>query len=252
MDIRGAMHLAGEWDNFAAHSESDYTIHSNIRSSSAGFAVRNELTGEVIGHVAGKDENMDTLTIGGRQHRVTQNDQTIVVTPVSDDGMLDREDTPRYRGRRRPVSETFAAHIRAGCGLRDDDAPIVATPDGLVWFHFGGEVFESAIFSLLPKLQGISLIAGVALRIGRSFTSDELCKIEGSCVTQFTMIQGFRLLEDEGLGRFADELPPAGVKALTESLGISVRLTNWLLTRRVTAANSLEKWPSLQRLYSYC
>jgi hypothetical protein len=198
MENRGTIHLAGDWDNFAAHAESDSTIHSNIRSSSAALTVRNELTGETIGHVTGQGENLDTLTIGGRQHRVTHHDEGINVTPITDQGTEDREDTPKYGGRRRRVSETFAAHVRAGCGLADKEAPIVATSDGLVWFHFGGELFEAASRTLFPNLLGTSVITGIALRVMREFDLNSLRSPNESNLIRFIEREGLSLLQDEG------------------------------------------------------
>jgi len=248
LENQNMIHLAGEWDDFAAHAESDHTIHSNICSSSAGFAVRNELTGEVIGHITGQGENIDTLTIGGRQHRVTQHEQTIAVTPMMVQGTEDRDDTPKYGGRRRRVSETFAAHVRAGCGLADDEAPLLQMSNGLVWLHFGGEAFEDAFRSLLPHLAGAPLIPGIAIRGRRRFTSDDLSSVDKTFVAGFAENQGLRLLEDEGLGRFADALPSAGVQAMTAVLGFTTLLTDWLRTRRIVATTSLEKWPNIMKL----
>lgn len=239
IENRGMIHLAGEWDNFAAHADSDYTIHSNIRASSAGVAVRNQLTGEVIGHVTAQGEDTNTLTIGGRQHRVTQQDDAIIVTPVSDQATENREDTPRYGGRRRRVSETFAAHVRAGCGIGDQEAPIVATSGGLLWFHFGGEGFEAASRALFPNLLGSSAIAGIALRVIREFDPNILRYPNESALIRFNESEGLRLLEDEGLGRFADALPEQGVVALVSALRVAQRFAAWIATRQITPAQPI-------------
>jgi Lhr-like helicase len=248
MESRSMLHLAGEWGNFAAHAESDYTIHSNIRSSAAGFAVRNELTGEVIGHVTAKSEDNNTLTIGGRQHRVTQQDSTIIVTPVTDQAIENREDTPKYGGRRRRVSETFAAHVRTGCGFGNEEAPIVTTSNGLVWFHFGGEVFESVSRALFPHLFGSTAITGVALRVIREFSSDSLHSLSKSQLIRINESEGLRLLEDEGLGRFADHIPEAGVAALVSALRIDERYIEWITTRQIAPPQPIAERASLQFL----
>lgn len=229
------IHLTGEWENFAAHAESDYAIHSNIRSSSAGLAVRNELTGEVIGHVSGQSEDTDTLTIGGRQHRITQQDQAIIVTPVADRAMESREDTPKYGGRRRRVSETFAAHVRAGCGIGHEEAPIVVTSNGLIWFHFGGELFEASSRALFPNLLGSTIITGIALRVIQEFDSNSLRSPNESKLIRFIESEGLRLLEDEGLGRFANNLPEPGVVALVSALKVGERFIEWITTRQIAA-----------------
>src|SRR5207245_4766319 len=114
-DRRGKLHLGPLWQRFADHEESEYSIHSNIRSGGAGVAVRSNLTGEVIGHVSGPPEGVQTLTIAGRQHHVIRRDAEIVVTPVTDETADASDDTPQYGGRRRRISEIFAAHVRRGC-----------------------------------------------------------------------------------------------------------------------------------------
>jgi hypothetical protein len=104
IEQRGRFHLGNSWQRFAALEDSDYTIHSNIRSNALGVAVRSDLTGEIIGHVSGQSEGGHTLTIAGRQHRIVRRDAEIVVTPVTDDSADEAEDTPQYRGRRRRIS----------------------------------------------------------------------------------------------------------------------------------------------------
>ena len=248
MENRSMIHLAGEWDNFAANAESDYTLHSNIRSASVGVAVRNELSGEVIGHVTAQGESPNTLTIGGRQHRVTQQGQAIIVTPVADQAMESTEDTPKYGGRRRRVSETFAAHVRAGCGIGYEEAPIFATPNGPIWFHFGGELFEAASLALFPTLFGPSVITGIALRVIRELDSKSLCSPSKSHLALFIENEGLRLLEDEGLGRFAENLPELGVSTLVTDLRVGERFMEWITTRYVTRPTPIRNWEWLKSL----
>ena len=57
-----------------------------------------------------------------------------------------------------------------------------------------------------------------------------------------------RLLEDEGLGRFAEDLPVAGVEALLAELKVGAKFTTWAGTREVGALTPIEKWPLLGRL----
>lgn len=234
VEKRGKLHLAGGWERFDANGESDCTVHSNIRSSSAGLAVRNESTGEIIGHVACKGENTETLTFGGRQHRITRNDTTILVAPVPDDGADQSEDTPNYRGRRRRIGEAFAAHVRAGCGLNDNLAPLITSPDGMVWFHFAGEAFEAAVRALFPNRFGPPIIAGIALRVLLEFDSDTLQTFNPANLTGFLKTEGIRLLEEVGLGRFVDDLPTIGIETMLSEFQFHERLGTWLSTRQVS------------------
>ena len=244
---RGRIHLAGKWEGFTRQGEMDFAIHCNFRSASAALAIRDKATGEVIGHVKEPADDHATLTIGGRQHRMLERGEAIIVTPVDDQAVENREDAPKYGGRRRRLSEAFAAHVRAGCGVGESEAPIVTCQHGPIWFHFGGESFESALCSLLPHLLGKPVVAGIALPALGPLDSDDLDKIDPAALTRFAADQGLSLLEDEGLGRFADCLPPTGVEALTHELAICDRFTRWLRSRRITAA-SPEQLPRLEGL----
>jgi hypothetical protein len=242
------MHLGSAWGKFGVQEESDYTVHSNIRSNGLGVAVRNALSGEIIGHVAGPPEGAGTVTIGGHQHRVVRQDAEIVVSPVTDESADEAEDTPQYRGRRRRVSEAFAAHVRSGCGLRPTQAPLVKSGGQTLWFHFGGEVYELALRELFPGFFERPVIAGMALSTLPGFDAAALGAVKAAALERFVRSEGLRLLEDEGLGRFAEDLPEAGVEALLAELKIGLKFTTWASTREVTALSPIEEWPLLMCL----
>jgi hypothetical protein len=118
----------------------------------------------------------------------------------------------------------------------------------LVWFHFGGEVFESAARELFPNLLGSPIITGIALRVVQDFDSNALRSFDASAATNIIQSEGLRILKDEGLGRFADDLPPVGVKALMSDLKIEDRFKRWLTTRQVVAKQPLHESPALEKL----
>lgn len=245
---RGRLHLGSGWQEFGAEGGADYTVHSNIRSTGLGVAVRNALSGEVIGHVAGPPEAAETVTIGGRQHRVVRRDAEIVVSPVTDESADEAEDTPQYGGRRRRVSEAFAAHVRSGCGLGPTQAPLVKAGSQVLWFHFGGEIYEMGLQHLFPGFFAGSAIAGMVLVALPKFNVAALQTIEAPALQRFCRNEGLRLFEDEGLGRFAENLPPAGLEALLAELQVGPQFVNWASTREVGASSSIEQWPLLRQL----
>jgi ATP-dependent Lhr-like helicase len=164
-ELRGRLHLGTTWQKYDPQEDQEFSFHSNIRSSAAGVAVRNDVTGEIIGHVTGPVEGSPTITIGGRKHRVLRQEADIVVTPVTNESADEAEDTPNYAGRRRRVAETFAAHVRQGCGLEKTMAPMVKTAGAPLWFHFGGEIFESVLRELYPGHFDKPVLAGIAIRV---------------------------------------------------------------------------------------
>jgi ATP-dependent Lhr-like helicase len=248
MEQRGRMYLGSAWQQFEVQGTSDYTVHSNIRSTGLGVAVRNAVSGEVIGHVAGPPEAAGTVTIAGRQHRVVRRDAEIVVSPVTDESADEAEDTPQYGGRRRRVCEVFAAHVRRGCGLGPNEAPLVRMGSETLWFHFGGEVFEVALMELFPGFFGRPVVAGMVLSVLPGFDATGLGAVGPEALERFVRSEGLRLLEDEGLGRFAEDLPAAGVDALLAEFEMGAKFQKWAGTREVSAVTPIEKWPLLRRL----
>jgi ATP-dependent Lhr-like helicase len=245
---RGKIHLGGDWQKFAAEEESDYIIHSNIRSGAVGIAVRNNVSGEIIGHVSGGSDGGQTLTIAGRQHRVVRHDAELVVAPVMDDSGGEDQNTPQYKGRRRRISETFAAHVRRGCGLQDFQAPLVRAAGSIVWFHFGGEIFEKALRELHPGICDKPVIAGIAMQVMRTFDSAEIQSYDKDRLHHFVRKEQLRLIEDESLGKFADELPMVGIERLIQESCFEERIRKWIGTRQVSGAVSVSELPILGAL----
>ena len=170
-----------------------------------------------------------------------------MVTPVTNESADDAEDTPKYAGRRR-VAETFAAHMRQGCGLDKTMAPLVKTAGAPIWFHFGGEIFEAILRELYPGHFDEPVLAGIAIRIHPGFDFAAIQKSGPAGLDRYFQTQGLRLLEDEGLGRFAEELPPIGVETLLTELRVADNFTKWLQTREVSSAFPIANWPALAAL----
>ena len=247
-ELRGRLHIGPEWQKFDVQEDQEKTCHSNILSSPVGVAVRNEATGEVIGHISAPAEGR-TMTIGGHRHRVVRQEADIVVAPVEPDGQDAAEDAPKYAGRRRRVSETLAAHVREGCGLRVTEAPLVKTGTGVVWFHFGGEIYEAALRDLFSGHFDAPILPGVAIRVTPNCN---LAAIQGSdpvAMARRFHGQGLRLLEDEGVGKFAADLPEAGVEAMCVDLRVADRFTQWLRSREPGDISPIAAWPTLERLF---
>jgi hypothetical protein len=245
---RGRFHLAGAWEDFSAQAEGDAAIHSNICSTSAGRQVRNELTGEVVGHVGQVYSETGTLTIAGRQHRIVRQEECITVTPVSDDQADESTDTPQYGGRRRRVAESFASHVQRGCGLGAHDAPLVRVGGCLVWFHFGGENYEGLMRELFPDFLDTPAIAGIAIRVRSGFDGSSIEAPATDRLKRSIARTGLRLLDDEGIGRFGSHLPPAIVECMLAEVAFVERFRRWLRERVVSKPKSIDDSPKLKSL----
>lgn len=249
-ELRGRLHLGANWQKYDTQEDLEYSFHSNIRSSTAGVAVRDDATGELIGHVTGPAESSTTITIAGRQHRVLRQEAEIVVTPVTNESGDETDDTPKYAGRRRRIAETFAAHVLNGCGLKKGQAPLVKTADSILWFHFGGEIYESILRELYPAFFDKPVLAGIAIRVQPNFDLAVIQAADRAKIDRFLHNQGLRMLEDEGLGRFADDLPIIGVETLLANLRVADNFMEWLKTREFSSTLPISCWPTLVALIS--
>ncbi len=230
---RGRLHLAGAWEAYSAEARRDDFLHSNLSSTPLGRAVRNAATGEVVGHIDHAPEETDTLTLAGRQHRIVRQDEGIVVTPVPDTDADAEEDIPRYRGHRRRVAEPFAAHVRQGCGLGEHDAPLVRIGDRVVWFHFGGELYEQLLRGLYPHLLGGPAIAGMAVRAVPTFDAGSLATVDEGRVNRLLDEGGCTVPGEAEPGRFAVYLPAQVLSNMLAELQLAARFCTWAKTRSV-------------------
>jgi ATP-dependent Lhr-like helicase len=246
--LRGRLHLGGEWQRFEKQEDQEKTCHSNIRSSPVGLAVRNEMTGVIIGHVTSAGEG-GTMTIGGRQHRVIRQAADIVVTPVANEGREEGDDAPKYAGHRRRVAETFAAQVRNGCGLEKAQAPLVRAGAAVLWFHFGGEYYEGLLRELWPAFFDKPVLAGIAIRVRPGFDLRRIQSCEESQVEEAFAAQGLRQLDEEGLGRFAENVTETGVRAMLADLRACHQFIKWVKTRETSNPSEVVNWPALAGLF---
>ena len=117
-----------------------------------------------------------------------------------------------------------------------------------LWFHFGGEVYELLLRELFPGFFERPVIAGMALSTLPGFDAAALGAVKASALERLVRSEGLRLLEDDGLGRFAEDLPEAGVEALLAELEMSSRFWPWASAREAGTVSPIEKWPLLGRL----
>lgn len=138
---------------------------ANFDAASAGVAIYDGFTGELLANVAGVDPEAHTLNIGGRVYEVVDQDGgRLEVSRQRNPKETQERTSPRYASRRMPRLEEFCAHLRRGCGLQDPAAPLLKIQNRNIWFHFGGEVWERLLPHLFPThIFGRSVIKGVAV-----------------------------------------------------------------------------------------
>jgi ATP-dependent Lhr-like helicase len=230
-DIRGKLHFAGDWHDYAVGGDADDGVHSNIGGSGGGALVYDAVTHEPIAEV-GNIEGSRMLIAGQAYEVVSQLDVT-TVRRLSDAEANTVGMTPNYGGRRRPVFRHFAEHVRTGCGFSGSATPLLESGARMAWFHFGGELMESflleyfgsAVFS--PGLRGIALMSHLEI------TTETLAAIPAEAVKNWQQNNRLRILGAMNPGKWMRSLQACMHCKMLEESKVGQEWTNWLVSRNV-------------------
>ena len=159
VEHRGRLSLGESWAD--VFDEGGRGMHANLDSSGGGIPVVDASTGETIAHVAQRPAEDRDLALGGQRWDVQEGGGgEILLKPK---GVGDTREGFRYTARGAPTGLEYAVHVRRGLGLSESDAPIVDSPRGLIWLHFGGSGFQTLLCALVPDLRPIGGLAGLAV-----------------------------------------------------------------------------------------
>ena len=159
----GRLSLGESWAD--AFDEGGKGMHANLDSSGGGIPVVDASTGETVAHVAKRPAEARDLALGGQRWDVQEGGTgEILLKPK---GAGSTREGFRYIARSAPTGFEYAVHVRRGFGLSESDAPIVHSPHGQIWLHFGGSGFQTLLCALVPHLRPIGSLAGLAVAEGR-------------------------------------------------------------------------------------
>ena len=159
VEHHGRLALGESWAD--AFDEGGRGMHANLDSSGGGIPVVDASTGETVAHVAQWPAEDRDLALGGQRWDVQEGGGgEILLKPKGAGGT--REGF-RYAARSAPTGLEYAVHVRRGLGLGESDAPILDSPDGPIWLHFGGSRFQTLLCALVPDLRPIGGLAGLAV-----------------------------------------------------------------------------------------
>ena len=159
VDHHGRLALGEPWAD--AFDEGGRGMHANLDSSGGGIPVVDAGTGETVAHVAQRPAEGRDLALGGQRWDVQEGGRgEILLKPKGAGGA--REGF-RYIARSAPTGLEYAVHVRRGLGLGESDAPVLDSPDGPIWLHFGGSGFQILLCALVPDLHPIGGLAGLAV-----------------------------------------------------------------------------------------
>lgn len=121
-------------------------FHCNFDSGANTMPVVDQLTGQTIGHIKPGFIGSDPMAIGGHAVDVLFSGNEVLVRT----NRKSVSSTFRYDSTRIPMSKSFAEHIRRGLGFEENETALFDSEKfGLLWFHFGGEIYERALLRLL-------------------------------------------------------------------------------------------------------
>lgn len=205
-------------------------MHANLESSGPGIPVVDAGTGEVIATVAQPPHADEGLALAGQIWDARHMNGEVLLTPR-------RQGQPRegfrYAARRAPTGAEFAVHVRRGLGFDDLDAPIVSFDEGLLWLHFGGSAYETAVAKLLPSLRPRAGLAGLAVD-GR-LAADHLRQTAAQENVLLNAVEAIAESVETALspGPYHYLLPQPCRRRITMSLFDVQRFRIWLASRNV-------------------
>ena len=244
-DIRGKLHLAGDWHDYAAGGDADDGVHSNIGGSGGGALVYDAVTHEPIAEVGSIEGSR--MLIAGRAYEVVSQLDVTTVRRLSDAEANTVGMTPNYGGRRRRLFRHFAEHIRAGCGFCDPVTPVISQSGGWLWFHFGGELLEAFLIEILGRTRVQPAIRGIALASSDRFTAQHIA-VPDDVVRDWQSRHQLAILSESNLGKWARSLPEVLHESMLREAGVFGRWTEWLATRKFEDVASITQAETLRRL----
>lgn len=140
-------------------------IYANFDGQFGGISIQDAVSGQILGTVSKIEGSEGRLNFAGQSYSIDNICEGVVeVRPERQGRQNDQQATPRYAAKRMPVLREFCDSVRTGCGLGFNEAPVISRDRVLVWFHFGGEVFERMVHALYPEgMFGDPVMKGIAI-----------------------------------------------------------------------------------------
>lgn len=230
VEHHGRLALGESWAD--AFDEGGRGMHANLDSSGGGIPVVDASTGETVAHVAQRPAEDRDLALGGQRWDVQEGGiGEILLNPK---GAGDTREGFRYIARSAPTGLEYAVHVRRGLGLGESDAPMVDSPDGPTWLHFGGSGFQTLLCALVPDLRPIGGLAGLAVAGGRidgtllAELASRKAKLDRALESHFADLESVL-----AVGPFQRHLPDECRRRFVTELIDVPAFRRWLRTRHV-------------------
>lgn len=131
-----------------ANPHNPLSLYSNIKGSDARkIEIRDQHTQQTLARVDRQWLDRPVLTLEGRALNVEWFDgEAMWVSAAPDQAGTERL---RYLSSRQVLSYDLAQKLPSGLGLTPGEAPLVACPNGWLWFHWLGDLYGTALYNLM-------------------------------------------------------------------------------------------------------
>ncbi len=229
VEHHGRLALGESWGD--AFDEGGKGMHANFDSPGGGIPVVDGSTGEIVAHVAQRPAEDRDLALGGQRWDVQEGMGGEIVLKPKGGGTV-REGF-RYMARSAPTGQEFAVHVRRGLGLDEDDAPLIDSPDGLMWLHFGGSGYQTLLCALVPDLRPIGGLAGLAVAGNSALNPGGNLHMKETVVREAVGFFFANLESNLAVGPYQQYLPNQIRRQVVADLVDIPAFRHWLRTRHV-------------------
>ncbi|MEP7287029.1 MAG: DEAD/DEAH box helicase [Chloroflexota bacterium] len=145
-----------------ANPHQTLSLYSNIKGyEGRKIEIRDQNTQETIARVDAQWLDRDILTLEGRVVDVEWYDgDALWITPSPDRQAADKL---RYMSSRQLLSFDLAQKLMAQFGLVPNNAPLVETPVGWLWFHWLGDLYGQALRDLVAGHLSVKSVSQIGL-----------------------------------------------------------------------------------------
>lgn len=133
-----------------ATSHSVLSIYSNLQVDPYRLQIRDRASGQVVATVGGNWFNRDVLSLEGRPVSIEWYDgEALWVSPMQGAEAQEAAGQMGFASARQMLSVEVARALPEQFGLAPDTTPLIETDNGLLWFHWLGDVYGLAVLDLL-------------------------------------------------------------------------------------------------------
>jgi hypothetical protein len=225
----GRLHLGEDWSDRFERAGGD--VHHNFDAGGQGIPVVDAGTGEVISYVQDSASGVNAVALAGQRWEVVSQAGEILLKPAAESR---GDETFRYASKAAPTGKAFAEHVRRGLGLEEIESPILEVPGGPLWFHFGGSAYEAVLKALLPSMESVRSLKGLALRGRPEGSQLEVLGTDTDRLRGILTRFGDTLIPSMSLGRYHSDLPEAVRTQVALEMFDVDSFADWIARRRIT------------------